>query len=72
MDSVGKSISDLQNKEPILFGEGKNTFEKDGKYFVIDREVNETEWNTFMNTYNAAQDLRTAELRRQLDGDLPN
>ena len=61
-----RSLNDLQDKKPVMFGEDKDTFEKDGRFFIMNREVPKAEYDAFMTTYQAALDLEIAEKKAQL------
>lgn len=50
---IERSVIDMQLKRPIFEGEDKNTFEKEGRYFFLGREVPKEEYDLGMDQYNA-------------------
>ena len=62
-----RSIRDMEKERIVLQGEGKNTFEKDGKYFVMNRSVSKEEYDRALQIYNLALDAELAEKKARLN-----
>ena len=62
---LDRSIEQMQHERPVMIdGEGKNTFEKDGRFYLLDREVSEQEYNQGLDRY---QTLLDGEIQRKRD-----
>ncbi len=70
--SIEKSIIDMQRVRPIFEGEDKNTFEKDGRYFFLGREVPKEEYEKGMNQYNAILEHSIEQKKEELADPLLN
>ena len=57
----------MEKERIVLQGEGKNTFEKDGKYFVMNRSVSKEEYDRALQIYNLALDAELAEKKARLN-----
>jgi len=62
-----RSVFDMQEKKPVFDGPEKNTFEKNGKYFFMNREVSKTEYETGIEKYNTLLGIELAAKRQELE-----
>ena len=61
-----RSFAQLQDEKPVFVGEGKNTFEKEGRYFFMGREVSKDEYDTAIAQYDAILKYQIDEKRGEL------
>lgn len=61
--NIEKSFDELANRKPEF---GIDTKEKDGRFFVFDREVSEKEYNEFMDQYKQIMDHQINEHKTNL------
>lgn len=62
-----RSVAEMQHEVPVFNGEGKNTFEKDGKYYFMNREVSKEEYDAGIEKYNQILDHKLRLKKEQLN-----
>ena len=68
MTPAARSAADMQERRPVLNGPDKDTFiSEDGRHFVMNREVNEEEYNAFLEKYKVLVEHELAEKRSELE-----